>query len=827
MSIPQGTDSRAAICSHVGHAPWKQLVPGEPASRRGTPQPSEVHVLKSLAAAMPVAVFAICALHQPANADWTVKVTPKIHPLGAPIIEVDSNGSEWTGIRSATRELKLGIDVKVSTGWRIQTVWAAVPNADSCRSFPDTPAACNQVFSGSTKHFKSDVMHQFVTSHISGIEANAFVSKCNTGNHDPTKDHSFQAEINVGIKAYILKRSEANDPQESDQGRTETAYAMAPVVIRCLAGPSMVVGPPKPASVDIRVKQTGDTCPKDAEVTAFIDYETQTTGRFMFVHNGKPGETIEIKAREVSLAGKTWYRIERLERYKLDPGKHSFEIKVVNGGNSETRSLDIDCPPFNVTSAWLKYEVEDKQTCPKQVVETATIHTNRPGDVPYRIETQGGLVVAQGVAHAAREGDQYVARRTRNLSMGAVDQTMLLKILNDPSAGEQKQLKVECLEVLSGTLDLRGFAANRCEGEAAIAIRTSGTGNVPYQLDCTGGRSWSRTAQAVQTGPNTYIGVDTVSFGVSNNEQVNCALKTAKPMPVKVLALKGRKYECHKSTGASASDELAPEIPPVDPPVLRTLTGDFSFVDNGGTRCPRQGKALINFVSNKPDNVHYSLDCTNGHFSGVAQTAPGPKGGFVAPALVSFDIASTTKANCVLKTVAPGKPKVHTLKGHMFQCVKSTGVAGPGDLAPETGADPKRPDKPGLVIVDPPRKPDEQKVDGASVTGTQRITCANGTVKGGACVCARTHKPVKAGNNAFRCVPTVVIDPVRPGSKAGTTVGTTPDKGKSGQDAAAERRRLEALKKAQDAKKRAAAERKQPDAAKMAAPLNRTKQAVK
>ena len=42
----------------------------------------------------------------------------------------------------------------------------------------------------------------------------------------------------------------------------------------------------------------------------------------------------------------------------------------------------------------------------------------------------------------------------------------------------------------------------------------------------------------------------------------------------------------------------------------------------------RQGKALINFKTSKPDNVHYSLDCTNGHFSGVAQTALSPQGGF-------------------------------------------------------------------------------------------------------------------------------------------------------------------------------------------------------
>jgi hypothetical protein len=35
------------------------------------------------------------------------------------------------------------------------------------------------------------------------------------------------------------------------------------------------------------------------------------------------------------------------------------------------------------------------------------------------------------------------------------------------------------------------------------------------------------------------------------------------------------------------------------------------------THFERQGKALINFKTSKPDNVHYSLDCTNGHFSGA------------------------------------------------------------------------------------------------------------------------------------------------------------------------------------------------------------------
>jgi hypothetical protein len=130
--------------------------------------------------------------------------------------------------------------------------------------------------------------------------------------------------------------------------------------------------------------------------------------------------------------------------------------------------------------------------------------------------------------------------------------------------------------------------------------------------------------------------------------------------------------------------DLAPDTGSSDPhdglPTSPQLKGDFSFLADNGTNCPRKVKALINFTSSVKDNVHYSLDCTNGHFSGVAQTAAKPGGGYVAPALVSFDITATTQANCALKSVAPGKPKVHTLKGHHYQCVDRAVDPASGDL---------------------------------------------------------------------------------------------------------------------------------------------------
>lgn len=421
-----------------------------------------------------------------------------------------------------------------------------------------------------TRDFFSDRFFTRTGSSLANIPMSlAIMAKCN--NH---KDEAVGAsadiveQLDVGATLAVDTRRdhaplEFVEGDSTDQPNSLHEYSKTKSVpfklrLACVPLPLMQQAGAKPKSVDIRVKQKGDTCPKDAEVTAVIDYEKPMTGRFRVVHNGKPSKPIEIEAREVSLAGKTWYRIERLERYRLDPGRHSFRIVVIGGGTSDHGKIDVDCPPFKATSAWLSYEVENKDSCPKQVIERATIHANRPGDVPYRIRTQGGLAVAQGIAHATREGDIYVARRTRKMSMNAFDQMMRLEIVNDHSANDQKPLRVECLEVLSGTLDLRGLGATRCEGEAAIAIRANGPGKVPYRLDCTGGKSWERMTQAKQTGANTFIGIDTMRFGVTNDEQVNCALKTVKPMKAAVLALKGRKYQCHKPSDKGRASDLAP-----------------------------------------------------------------------------------------------------------------------------------------------------------------------------------------------------------------------------------------------------------------------------
>jgi hypothetical protein len=348
---------------------------------------------------------------------------------------------------------------------------------------------------------------------------------------------------------------------------------------------------------------------------------------------------------------------------------------------------------------WLTYDVENKVTCPKKVVEKVTGKATAPGQAPFEIKTQGGLVVHSGTADFKLKGMEYVAEfgRDKLVFSNAFESDMMALIKNQPANSGWVKLKVDCLEVLSGTLDLRGFAATRCEGEAAIAIRTNGPGNVPYQLDCTGGKSWSRTAQAMQTGPNTYIGVDTMRFDVTNNEQVNCALKTRKPMPVKVLALKGRKYECHKPTDAGASDDLAPDTRPdpqqpnkpgltvVDPPRLDEPKPD------------KPGTAVV-------DPVRPTISCANGAVKdGACECEPNFK-----PVK-----AGKNAWRCVRSTVDP-KPEKPTVSEPKISC--ANGVVKNGGC---TCARTHKPVKAGKdawrcvkVVVDPkPNKDSANKLE--------------------------------------------------------------------------------------------------------------------
>lgn len=366
-------------------------------------------------------------------------------------------------------------------------------------------------------------------------------------------------------------------PSGRASGRPGIAFTTLPVQIVCLnkTDPRVADLKPKAVNVDIRVEPTGDRCPKETKVTAYVDYTEKATSRLRANYNGQFGGFRAVETREVSFAGKTWHRAEFTFTYYLDPGEHKFRIEVEDGPNSRWEAVNIACPPFEVLSAWMKYEVEDKLTCPKKVIETVTFKATRPGTLNYEIKHQGGLVVHKSQAEVKRQGLDYVAVATRNLTMHAFDAEIMADVKNSPANSGWVRLKVDCLEVLGGTLDLRDANGPACprHAEVAFSIRTNMAAPIAYSVDCTGGRSWTGTAPAHKTAPDTFIAVGVLPFAIKHNEQVSCALKSTLQSPPKIIALRGRHYECIKRSvepagGGLVSDPRPPSTKPEGPRIV-------------------------------------------------------------------------------------------------------------------------------------------------------------------------------------------------------------------------------------------------------------------
>lgn len=211
------------------------------------------------------------------------------------------------------------------------------------------------------------------------------------------------------------------------------------------------------------------------------------------------------------------------------------------------------------------------------------------------------------------------------------------------------------LQVLSGTIDLRDPHGNACprRAEAAISIRTNAPGSVAYDLDCTGGRSWSQTATAHETAPDTYLAVAVLPFDIARKEHMNCALKSKG----KVLALRGRDYTCVRHGGGLIAEPEPPRV--VDPPGLVCVGGRVAAIGRKPVRqtchCPA-GRIMKN---NGPN----SYRCEAGATVSVICTGGALRGGqcVCAPSMQRVN-AGHNAWRCVPRDTRPGSfnPGVRT-----------------------------------------------------------------------------------------------------------------------------------------------------------------------
>ncbi len=636
-------------------------------------------IVSSFAGAMMLAAAALLAGEAHAEDDFVPHpfksasisfVAPDGPGRGAgPTIIVTHNGATYTRV-AGDIEARFNVKAEVKVNHRIYGFVVVMSDPNYEDKFKQTlpgPRAYGVAYDRSIDRHRTLKMSaadavNFGTPGISlGLSPELqLVARCNAKHSSPPEVDEFldqvELEVHAGVssgpyKAHYVRTDFGWTPEEATDA-TATVSTTFTASVFCQGPPFRSAEiPPKIVEASLGVTTSGNTCPKPAKARVIIATEAPRTV-FYKIRRGPAYTTsdwIQGETKEVPNlvgTGKSAVLDATHELGKVDPGYTNYRLVIQGWDTTPETRLNVDCPPFEVISTWLKYDVEAKATCPKKVVETATFHTTRPGDVPYEIKHEGGLVVSQGTVEAKRQGDQYVATAVRNLTIGEFDGRFMADVKNSPANSGWERLEIDCLEALSGKVTLKSMGAASCKGEALVAIHTDGAGELPYELECGPGKSWQRNVKAM----SNKIGVDKVQFDVTNNEQVTC--------------------------------------------VLRTRIG---------------GKLK-------------------------------PLGG-----------ASRT-----------------------FQCVKTTGLDGSSDLAPKPRPDAQKPDKPGKLVIDPPRKPEASKPDKDSVSKL-KIACANGTVKNGACSCARTDRKVKAGKNAWRCV-RVVVDPPRKKEGAKVGVKTAPKK---------------------------------------------------
>ena len=643
-----------------------------------------------------------------------------------PVIEVFAEGEAWTEVRQSELAVSLQYHVSMKKG-KIQLIRGFYSAWAQYGFDPNLAAETN---AGSKT--KSGTFQTKITGKAMDFVKLVAIAKCNdfiyhgeTGNKI---DRDYTTYIDLGFSLFVRAKRVGNEST-----RTAPGQVQAKVICRKA---------PKTSWVDnfsVEIENT-EQCPKKATVKVSFRSTRQDPISFQiqqyFGVGGKKAKirptdlTDRIRVTAFGLGNQ--YIASYSTDFALDPGQHGFAIIVRNGKNSAIKRVSVTCPPFRVLSATLEYVQIADAICPKRVWETAKFFTSRPGNVRYQIRQGAGdnpntVPAAGGHIHAEQhDGDKYIAVVQRVLNLSAVDTDMRARARDDTNTVYTRtRLKVTCMDVLSSKLDILKLDDRKCPKKAFVraTYETSQQGGIRDFLRCNDGSEQTGIINAARQG-GKFIATRTMTVDIKKSTTLKCSAR-AQDFAARTAVFAEQRFRCGSDAGSS--DVTVQPDPVEPPPPARKLSGDFQFVDRANRkRCPRRVRAVINFEHGSNVGVRYALACTTGTYTGLAASRK-VNGRYVAPAVETFAIPKGTKGkshvNCALKSISPGKPRLHEAKGRTFACINPTADPVGGFNSTET----------------PP-------------SAATSISCKRGKVRNGKCVCGSRRDLKKLGSKRFTCV---------------------------------------------------------------------------
>ena len=151
----------------------------------------------------------------------------------------------------------------------------------------------------------------------------------------------------------------------------------------------------------------------------------------------------------------------------------------------------------------------------------------------------------------------------------------------------------ECTDVSGAALFIDGPQRGKCPRPLKARVRFNAPAAVaiPYQLDCTLGHAWARSAQAHNTGPGAFIAVDAINFQIRRSGQLACALKS-------------------KLTGSTVL------------PAISLLGPDGAAIDMGSAASTgKKAFSIKNFVIPETGHYYIRVDNRDARASGTFKTS--------------------------------------------------------------------------------------------------------------------------------------------------------------------------------------------------------------
>lgn len=243
---------------------------------------------------------------------------------------------------------------------------------------------------------------------------------------------------------------------------------------------------------------------------------------------------------------------------------------------------------------------------------------------------------------------------------------------------DQGQFKVTDIELFRSTYGYNhnANAGTKCQKLKVLTrIKTNQSGSVKIRL-------WKKIGSAplasqetvwaaTHDGQGYYSAEHTEIITVNEPTFVQVKAEELVSTIGKSTSWKSINLQCTSSGGGgftvgSSDQDTAPPKPPLK------ITPQLSLNDLTGKKsCPREGRAIIAFKTNRPDPVPFKFRCSFGtSVEGVAKTAPHSEGGWIAPAIANFTIDKTKRYHCRLFALDTdsGKAIVSVAAERNFDC---------------------------------------------------------------------------------------------------------------------------------------------------------------